>query len=80
MFGFLAKDFRETGNPHRPQRGRASVPLVHSGGAMLDAGNETLLKNIDERMDRRQLCEMEADTKGLGVLEHLSFMQECITR
>jgi hypothetical protein len=43
-------------------------------------GSETLLEEIGGRWEKRRACAGEADKKGLGILERISFMNECLNR
>jgi hypothetical protein len=61
----------------------SEIELVGGGGAgqvKPTPGKETLLEKIEDRVDRRQVCAAEADKKDLGILDRVSFMQECINR
>lgn len=49
-------------------------------GTQSQRRKETLLEKIEDRVDRRQVCAAEANKKGLGILERVPFMQECINR
>jgi hypothetical protein len=76
LYGPLEPWFDKTWRP-------GEIELVDAGGtgkAKPAPGKETLLEKIEDRVDRRQVCAAEADKKGLGIIERVPFMQECINR
>jgi hypothetical protein len=76
LYGPMEPWFDKTWRP-------GEIELVDAGNpgtAKPAPGKETLIEKIEDRMDRRQTCAAEADKKGLGIIERVPFIQDCLNR
>jgi hypothetical protein len=76
LYGPMEPWFDKTWRPGEIELVGAGNP----GSAKPSPGKETLIEKIEDRMDRRQACVAEADQKGLGIIERVPFIQECLNR